>query len=337
MDPSKKKLTQLKTSIKEEVQASNSQESSLLPRETSEEQYQQLLQKIKVRSEFIFKKIPPELVKAFTKAIYQYLRGNISGTSFRIWPNYLFLEGTQKLKYSLHLVIIAPRGQEAFSEAFLKLPFSLRGASLSHSGCASSFLASEEDIYAYFNDRPIKKALSLDLRMPIQRATQKQESLEFLQHQQADVRDDTIFLIFDNDQGIYTQYVYERYPSHPILSCINHASSLDRLDSIFDSCRMALPSVIKDKDIYKHALFLPSLSSYYTSESALRNWGYLFATIVAVSKIAPEYSSSAWGIEGGPEGILRVVQARYGKKSNYSSEEITHALRWASKNKPNRF
>jgi hypothetical protein len=338
LENSKKKITKTTPSLKKTVKASNKKHPSEIEENVTKESYEQVLRKIHLQSEFIFRKIPASIVKVFTRSLYKYLRGNISGSSFRVWPSSLFLEGTQKLRYPLHLVILAPQGREAFSKAFPGLPFSLRGAGLPKSGCASSFLASEEDINNYFNGRPIKKALNLDLKIPIQRVTKEKESLEFLNHQKADIRDYTLFLIFDNKELTFTRYICEQFPLHPVITHIKgNGFPLNEPEKAFENLQKTLPASIRKDSLYKRVLFLPDISSFYTKDSFLKEGGHIFGTVAAISKIAPEYSKRDWGAAGGSEGILKVVQARYGNKSNYSKEEIAHALRWAEKNNSTRF
>ena len=131
-----------------------------------------------------------------------------------LWGSKWFNPGTPHLKRALHLVVLHAKGDEAYEEAYIKLPKTHRAMGLSQVGCAGTFLGSDDAIDRYFKNENLKKAIQFDFEIPIDRIFKDQEVIEFLTHTAKDVRDDTLFLVFDEKDGIKTNLVRKKYPKH---------------------------------------------------------------------------------------------------------------------------
>ena len=306
----------------------------------SQDEYDVLHRKINLRADFIVNKIPNALQDIVRNKLYGYWTGGklAKVNPHNLWSVKSFTPGTPTLKRALHLVVLCSKGEDAYKKAFLDLPFSHRAVGLPQIGCAGTFLSSEESISRYFENEPLEKAIQLDFEIPIDRIFYGKDCIEYLTHTAADVRPETLFLVFDETDGVNTQVVRKYFPMHQVITVIKD-TSFDRedLSTIFTQPEEELEEmgVLTSKKEYKsegfytgQTIFLPDFSMFY-KKSQLAEIGYVFGTIGMLSLVGPDYSGMIWGSKGGAEGAVKASRAMFGTKGAQTAADLARAIQWA--------
>lgn len=307
----------------------------------SQEEYDVLTKKLNLRSDFIAAKIPQQVADMIGKRLFGYWTGSkLAKINPHIqWNPKSFSPGSHHLKRALHLVVIASNGYKAYKEAYLKLPFSHRVIGLSQIGCSGTFWGSDQAIDRFINDEQLKEAIKLDFEMPLDRLFRGQDSIEFLTHTTKDIRDETLFLVFDNKDGKNTKKIRERFPQHQIVTVVEGTGfDKEEASSLFSQPESELgeEGVLVPKQEYKgqgfymgQTVFLSDLSSFYEQIPAVKKYGYLFGSIAIFAKVGPDYSGAIWGSSGGAEGAMRASRAMFGLRGPSSPADIAAAVSWA--------
>jgi len=307
----------------------------------SEEEYSVLTCKINLRTDFIFNKIPKALCDSIVNRMYAYWTGGKLAkiNPHRLWNTKSFIEGTPRLKRALHLVVLCSHGEAAYQECYLNLPFSHRVVGLSHVGCTGTFLASDEAIHRYFSGKLRKKAIKMDLEMPIDRTWKGEESIEFLSHTNLDVRNETLFLVFDERDGKNTKLVRSCFPEHQIITVVLDVGfNPEDLSTVFTKPEQILSreQLINSKTEFAahgfyhgETVFIPDFSYFYRDVPALKRWAHVFGTIGIFANVGPDYSGIIWGSKGGAEGAIKASRAMYGLKGAQSAQDLAAAINWA--------
>lgn len=306
------------------------------------ENYDTIVRKIYLRSDFILSKIPPYIVDYIHNFLCDYWTGaggmkNPHG----FWDRKVFLQGTSCFARSFHLVVVCPYGDYAFSQIYEGFPLSHRVIGLYRHATAGTFLGSSEAIERYFRADPLETAVQYDLIMPIDREHEGEECIELLTHTCLDVHENTLLFVFEDHKGKYTQMLRKKYPRQQILSVVSgFGFDLQDKTSLFRSTKRELEkqellfSYEKFQGLgyyQKETLFLSDLFAYYEGDVTLRDYGSLFGIIALLSKMGPELSGIAWGSLGGAAGVFRAVQAYYGDYGSRSERQTSLAVRWADK------
>ena len=308
---------------------------------SSQEEYDVLGRKIQLRMEFILSRTPNTLGDIVGNKLFSYFTGGklAKHNPHQLWSPKSFIEGSPRLKNSLHMIVACPRGQEAFQEAFLGLPLSHKVVGMSKTGCSGTFLGTQNAIDNFLNGEHLSTALQQDLEMPIDRAFKRDSRIEYLTHTDQDIRDNTLILIFDNESGETTRQFRDKFPMHQIITIVRGIRCLtDDMSSFFNKPETHLQeqNLLHKKSDYQNkafysgqTLFLGDLSPFYHECRALDQFGYIFATIGLIAQMGPDYSGSTWGSKGGPEGALRAARALYGVAGAQSPQDLANAVSWA--------
>ena len=308
---------------------------------STQEDYDVLKRKINLRTDFIVAKVPNTLPDIICNKFYSYWTG---GKLAKINPHHLwnikwFTPGTPRLKKTLHLTVFCSEGEKAYQDAFLSLPFSQKVVGLSQTGCAGTFLTTDRDIDRYLNDQELQKSLKLDLEIPIDRTWKGKDSIEFLTHTTEDIREDSLFLVFDDKNGKNTKKVRNKFPDHQIITVVKGIKfDVDDPSTLFTGPEDTLKQegILVQKNEYENSgfysgqtLFFPDFSSFYEQTDALKELGYIFGTIGVIAQIGPDYSGITWGSKGGAEDAVKAARALYGMKGAQSVEDLASAINWA--------
>lgn len=307
----------------------------------TQEEYDILMRKINLRSDFIFSKIPDTISDMVCNKMFGYWTG---GKLAKVNPHFVwsvdaFTPGSHQLKKALHLVAVCAQGCSAYKEAYLNLPLSQRVVGLSEIGCAGTFLGSNESIERYLNDKCLKTAIKLDMEIPIDRSWRGKDVIEFLTHTIEDVRDDTLFLIFDDKKGKNTKRFREKFPRHQIVTVVKEIGfNFDEPSAMFTSTEQRLleEGLLVAKNEYKgegfyqgQTVFLADCSTFYSQISNMKRSGYIFGIIGIFANIGPDYSGIVWGSKGGADGAVKAARAMFGIKGAQSSADVAAAVNWA--------
>lgn len=306
----------------------------------SQDDYDILHRKINLRAEFITTKIPKALMDIVHNKMFGYWTGGklAKVNPHKLWSVKLFTPGTPTLKRALHMVVLCSNGYELYEKAYLGLDFSHRVIGLPQIGCGGTFLGSDDAIKRYFDRKHLEKAIRLDFEIPVDRTYQGRECIEFLTHTAEDIRDETLFLVFDDVNGQNTKLVRENYPMHQIITIVKGLEfNPQEPASMFSSPEEELSQkgllVAKrefpGKGFYNgETFFLADLSVYFQKTNLARH-GYIFGTIGMFARVGPDYSGIVWGSKGGAEGAMKAARAMFGVKGAQSSEDIASAIQWA--------
>lgn len=307
----------------------------------SQEEYDVLLRKINLRTDFIVNKIPNALSDMVCNKFFGYWTGSklASLNPHFIWDTELFTPGSPQLKKALHLVVLASEGDAAYREAYLNLPLSHRIVGLTDVGCSGTFLGNDESIKRYLNDQCLKSAIKLDMEIPIDRLWKGNDVIEFLTHTTEDVRDETLFLVFDDQQGKNTRLVREKFPQHQIVTIIKDIGfNFDDPSTMFTETEKRLndAGLISEKKQYKgrgfyqgQTAFLADFSTFFSMVNSMKSSGYIFASVGAMARMGPDYSGVIWGSKGGADGAVKAARAMFGVKGAQDPADIAAAVNWA--------
>jgi CRP-like cAMP-binding protein len=307
----------------------------------SQEEYEVLTKKLNLRSDFINNKIPIDLCDMIANKLTGYWTGGKLAkiNPHKLWDPKWLTDGTPRLKRAMHLVVLCSKGQEAYETSFLGLPFCHRVIGLSQIGCVGSFLHSDDAIDRYFSNTEQKKAMKMDMEIPIDRIWKGEDCIEFLTHTQADVRPETLFLVFDNHEGKNTALARKSFPQHQIVTVVYGTRFNPEIpSSVFTQPErdMIDDDILVQKGDYDETgfytgqtLFLPDFSYFYKDTDALNKWGHVFGYIGIFAKIGPDYSGVTWGSKGGAEGAIKAARALYGVKGAQSAQDLASAINWA--------
>jgi len=305
------------------------------------EEYNVLTRKITLRSDFILNKLPKTIYENIANRMYSYWTGSKLAkiNPHKLWDSKLFINGKPLLKRAMHMVILCSDGDEAYEKCFLGLPLSHRVIGLTQRGCTGTFLSNDDAIARYFAGRDLASAIKGDLEMPIDRLWKGNEQIEYLTHTHLDVREETLFVVFDDKDGKNTQFVRSHYPEHQIVTVVRGVGyNLDNAASLFTGPESSLTKekLIHPRDDYQghgfysgETVFIPDLSNFFHDTPALSQWGYLFGTITIFANMGPDYSGDIWGSKGGAEGAVRAARAMFGVKGAQSAQDLASAVNWA--------
>jgi CRP-like cAMP-binding protein len=307
----------------------------------SQEEYDVLLRKVNLRTDFIVNKIPNALSDMVCNKFFGYWTGSklASINPHDIWSTDLFTPGSPQLKKALHLVVVASEGDAAYKEAYLSLPLSHRIVGLTDVGCSGTFLGNYEAIKRYLNDQCLKSVIKLDMEIPIDRIWKEKDVIEFLTHTTEDVRQETLFLVFDDQQGKHTKLVRDKFPRHQIVTVVKDIGfNFEAPSSMFTETekRLVGEGLIVDKKKYKglgfyqgQTVFLADFSTFFSMVDSMKASGYIFATIGALARMGPDYSGVVWGSKGGADGAVKAARAMFGVKGAQDPTDIAAAVNWA--------
>ncbi len=308
----------------------------------TQEEQDVLILKINHQTDRIAANIPNALVSMVCNKMFGYWTGGKLArvNPQNLWPVESFTPGTPRLIRALHMVVLCSDGEAAYQEAYLKLPFSHRVVGLSQIGCAGTFLGSDDVILRYFKGECLKKAIKFDMEMPIDRLwKRKKECIEFLTHTTEDVRDETLFLVFDDASGKNTRLVRENFPDHQIVTVVKgFGFNKDKPGTMFSMPEKLLEKqkFLMQKSAYKNQGFyvgetfiLPDYSLFFEQSGGMKTTGAVFATIGLLARVGPYYSGVVWGSKGGAEGAVKAAKAMYGVKGAGNAEDIAAAINWA--------
>lgn len=308
----------------------------------SQEKYDILIKKILLRTDFIAKKIPQAIIDLIRNRMAGYWTG---GKLAKINPHYqwdqkkLYTPGTTNLKRALHLIAVNSYGINAMKEAYLDLELTQKVIGMEDIGCAGTYLSTDQAIDRFVKGECLKNAIQLDMDIPIDREWYRQEVIEFLTHTDKDVRDETLFLVFDRKDGKNTKKIRERFPLNQIVTVV-HGTSFNPAEpsSIFTKPEEELEAqgVLLPKDQYDgtgfyqgQTVFLADLSSFYADSGGLSRYGYTFGTIAAFAQVGPNYSGVVWGSKGGAEGAVKAARAMFGVSGSSNPADLAAAVSWA--------
>ncbi|MBB64909.1 MAG: hypothetical protein CMO81_07565 [Waddliaceae bacterium] len=306
----------------------------------SQEEYDILTRKVLLRTDFVAAKVPNTLGDVFRNKLFGYLTGGklAKMNPHKLWNPKWFTPGTPRTKRALHLVVLASQGDEYYNEAYLGLPFTQKVIAMSDTGCTGTFLGSDQAIDRYFKKECLKKAIQLDLEMPIDRVWRRKECIEFLTHTAADVRPDTLFLIFDRFDGRNTQIAREAFPDHQMITVLldlngdpeNPSSFFVQPEEKLQEARMLCKKAdyVGDGFYSGQSYFIAGLGACF-EETAFQQSGPLFGMIGTLAQMGPDYSGVTWGSKGGAEGAVKAARALYGMAGAQSSKDLANAINWA--------
>lgn len=307
----------------------------------SQEAYDVFHRKIKLRSDFILQKIPKTVYETIQNKLYGYWTGSklAKFNPHTLWSPKLFTDGSFRLKKSLHIVVACADGEKAFKNAYLDLPLTHRCVGLSAAGCTGTYLPNEEAVVRYVEEVELKKAIQWDLEMPIDRIWNRVDCIEFLTHTKKDVRRNTLFLIFDTEEGKLTKVIRDAFPEHQLVTVVQ-GTGFDIEDrstlftqpeeTLMEDGHLHMRKDWKGKGFYQgQTFFLPELSLFYENTDQLKDCGHIFGTIGALALMGPDYSGITWGSKGGAEGAVKAARAMYGMKGAQSAKELADAINWA--------
>ena len=309
---------------------------------TGQEEYDVLKRKIQLRTDFILSKIPNSIIDAVCNRLFGYLTGSklAKVNPHELWDPEWFSGGSPHLLRALHMVVCCRSGKELFDKAYLQLQFSQRVVGLLLRGCVGTFLGSQDDIDRYANGKNLKEAIQLDFEIPIDRIWEGHDSIEFLTHTNKDVRDDTLFLVLDEEDGKTTLDIRNAFPGHQIISVVS-GFEINKKDplSLFNAPeniltekeQLPLKSAFKKKGFYQgETFFLADFAPLFQSFPALKGQaGSLFSTLAILAYLGPDYSGVIWGSKGGAEGAVRAARAKFGIKGAQSAQDLADAVNWA--------
>ncbi|MDF2550644.1 MAG: proteincyclic nucleotide-binding proteincache protein [Chlamydiales bacterium] len=304
-------------------------------------EYEVLIRKVNLHTDFVYQKIPEKLCEAICNRLHSYWVGSklARHNPHRLLPNSLFLQGTSHFKQPMHMLVFAENGFEAYEECYSELPFTHHVIGTTDTDCRGTFLGSMEVIERFLTGNCLKKALWHDLEMPMSRLEKNTLTLETLSHTTQDIRNETIFLIFDDISGKITRLLREQYPDHQMLTVIKGLTGpTDDFIKLF----AAPEEKLKEKGLLQmhrekrdclyigDTMLLPDLSPFYAKlEDKIKNYGYMFGMIGAVAQIGPEISGLHWGSKGGAAGALKAARALFGIRGAQSSADLAEAIQWA--------
>ena len=307
----------------------------------TQEEYDVFSRKVKLRTDFILQKIPKQVYEIIHNKLYGYwTSGKLAKFNPHVtWNPKLFSQGSCRLKNSLHIVAVCGWGKDAYEDCYLGLPFSHRCIGLSDSGCTGTFLFNRNSVERYIEEIEVKKAIQLDLEMPIDRIWRGVECVEFLTHTAKDVRPTTLFVIFDGREGKFTKMIRNAFPDHQIVTIVTgHGYDPEDMATLFThpETQLAQAGLLNPKSNYDglgfyqgQTFFLPDLSMYYKNTDRLDKNGYIFGTLGMLALMGPDYSGITWGSKGGAEGAVKAARAMYGTRGAQSAKDLANAINWA--------
>lgn len=308
---------------------------------SSQEEYDVLTRKIALRTDFIATKLPKVIGEVVCNKLYGYFTGSklAKMNPHTTWSPKSFTPGTPRLKRALHMVTFCPQGQQAFEEAYLQLPLSHKVVGKSQTGCVGTFLSTPESIQRFLQGQSLHTALPQDLEMAIERLFHGEDSIEYLTHTPQDLRQDSLLLCFDTEEGKVTGQVREAFPQHQVVTVVkNYGFDPKELTTFFTmpeedlthNGRLCDKNAFLGEGFYRgQTLFLPDLSLFFQTHPALQQWGTIFSTIAILAGLGPDYSGVSWGSKGGAEGAVRAARAMYGIKGAESPKDLANAINWA--------
>jgi hypothetical protein len=303
--------------------------------------YESLVRKIKLRTEFIASKISPDLKQRIINRLHGYWTGSKLS---QVNPNYhfepeSFSPGSTHLVHDMHIIAICPWGEKAYNDCYMGIPFSHAVVAYPNYGCGGTFLDSDENIRRYLNHEPLEKAIKFDMEMPIERPWKGERGIEYLTHTALDVRDQSIFVISENSEGIYTRLIREKFPNNQIITAVPGIEfNEDDLSSVFVSTKERLEERGKlttkveyqNKGFYQgQTYFLADLSYYFRGTRGIDKDGMFFALLGLLANFGPDYSGLIWGSTGGAEGAIKAARALFGAKGAQSPADLQRAVEWA--------
>lgn len=343
--------------IKQDQITSKKAEEKKQAEDFSLEKYDTIIRKLYMQNDKALSVIPELVSSTVQEHVHHYLVGKEKGRWQNFpWSQHLFVQGTHKLKHSLHLVVLCPYGELAYRSCFGQIPFSHRVVGRSDASVVGSFLRNNHEIENYLNDENSNLFLRLDKLMPIDRppslsskteemgkekdSASSSDTLEVLSHTAKDVKENTLFLIFDNEMGNYTSFIKLRFPNNPILTVIRgYECETKELSSLLTLTerRLSVKGLMKGVDktpsekgfVQGSCLFLPDFSPYYANNTQFGDFGFVFGTIALCCGMGASSSSVAWGSKGGTTGVLKAVQTLYGNRGPKDIKDVEAAVRWA--------
>lgn len=311
------------------------------PKVDTQEAYDVLLKKIQLRTDFIAAKIPQAIADLVRNRMVGYWTG---GKLAKINPHVhwnlkkMFTPGSTHTKRAFHVVAVYGKGLVAMKDAYLDLTFSHRVIGMEEIGCAGTFLGNTGMIDRFIEEQCLKNAIKLDLEIPIDRLWKRQEVIEFLTHTHTDVRDDTLFVVFDDKDGKNTKKIRDRFPMNQIVTIVK-GTGFDPQDlpSIFSQPEEELEKegVLLPKNQYEgkgfyqgQTVFLADLSPFY-KDTSMNKSGHIFGTIAIFAQVGPNYSGVIWGSKGGAEGAVKAARAMFGVKGSSNPADLAAAVSWA--------
>lgn len=307
----------------------------------SQDEYDILTRKVQLRSQFLAAKISPVIVEMITNKFFGYWTGSklAKVNPHELWPADAFNPGSPVLKRALHLVVVYDQGEKAFEDAYLGLAHTHRVIGLPEIGCVGTFLDSKESIERYLAGKCLKKAISQDFDIPIDREHKGKEVIEFLAHTKEDLRPQSLFLVFDSEKGTNTKLIRDAFPQVQILTVVlGYGYNPEDLGTIFTQpeTELLVNGHLVEKSAYKgsgfyrgQTAFLPDFSAHYTGMGAIEKTATIFGTIGVIAQIGPDYSGIVWGSKGGAEGAVKASRAMFGIKGAQSAADIASAVSWA--------
>lgn len=307
-----------------------------------EDEYEVLLRKIELRTEFIMNKINDTVADMLRKKLVGYWVGSklAKHNPHRLWSPKLFLPKSTRLKNDIHIVVLCPEGEDLYRRSYFGLPFTHHVISLPKTGCTGTFLGTQEAIDRYLTARSLASALKGDLEMSIYREWCQQDAVEFLSHSLADVRPETLFVCIDKPDGAVTRQLREVYPEHQVVTVVQGIKfdPNNRRQGVFTVVEqeLAKQGLLTTQEEYQNegfyegeTFFLPDFSEYFSDTDALTKGGFLFGTVAVLASLGPDYSGRDWGSAGGSRGAVKAARARYGLKGAQSAQEMADAISWA--------
>ncbi len=314
------------------------QADQLLKEVQTQEEYDVLKRKIHLRNQFILGKVPRALADSVTTKLFGYLTGSklAKVNPHHLWREDWFSPGASHLQRALHLVVCSRWGFEAYKKSFLQLPFSQRVVGMLQRGCAGTFLGDNESIDRYLEGKNLKEAIPLDLEVPIDRLWYGEDCIEFLTHTNKDVRDDTLFLVLDGEDGETTAKIRNAFKNHQMITIVRGLEVNPKEPGTLFNLpeeKLDLPPRPQwnGKGFYQgETFFLADLAPFFSDAHVLKGiGGSLFGAIGILAQLGPDYSGTIWGSKGGAEGAVRAARAMYGVKGAQSSQDLADAVNWA--------
>ncbi len=308
---------------------------------TTREEFDLLQTKIRDRMGFILKKIPTGLRSLVARRMFAYWTGSklMRFNPHICWDPEHVSPGGERLLRPLHIVVVCPEGLAAYEKAFFGMPFSHSIIGLHKTGSAGTFLGSNDAISRYLNDMNLKTALRHDYEIVIDRQDDGDEKIERLTHTTLDVRNETLFIVFDEQYGLYTHLVRTKFPNHQIVTVIKGACMNKNDHKTFFSApedHLAGDSYLVPRRDYTNigfyygkTFFAADCSAFYDDTEALAESGYIFGITGLFSSLGVDYSGPVWGSRGGAEGAARAARALFGVRGAQTQEELARAIRWA--------
>jgi CRP-like cAMP-binding protein len=311
---------------------------------SSDDEYDVMITKLKLRTEFISSKIPADFGANLRNKLFGYLLGSKLAKfnpHQRFNPKW-FTPGSTRLKQSLHLIVCDDNGFDAYEQAYMGLPFSHKVVSGQNVGCSGTFLGSRTSIERFTCAQSLEIANKWDLEMPIDRMGSKGGTsiIEYLTHTMDDVRKETIFLVFDTLDGEITWMIREAFPMAQIITVVkDYEYDPKNTNMNFFTCvedylqkggKLVKKEAFMEKGFYQgETLLLPSLAKYFYEYDSIATAGYLFGFMGQIAKFGPNYEGEIWGSSGGAEGAMRAARAMFGMKGAQSAADLNSAVQWA--------